>query len=78
MRSDWPRPSERPLTPRQARFVESFLNEAKFNASKAAALAGYRWPGKQGPRLLRFPNVNLCIEKGYAENYSRLSGRGCM
>jgi hypothetical protein len=45
-------PSEKrkPLSPKQRRFVQEYL--LHLNATKAAELAGYKNPNKQGPRLL--------------------------
>lgn len=36
------------------------------NATRAAEAAGYKWPGKQGPRLLGFPRVNEAVEAAFA------------
>ena len=57
------------MTERQARFVEAFLSgpdRVRYNATRAAEAVGYRWPGKQGPRLLSFPHVNEAVEAGFA------------
>ena len=53
------------MTERRARFVEAYISGPRgiqFNATRAAEAAGYRWPGKQGPRLMTFPNVNAAVE----------------
>ena len=55
----------RALTPRQERFLELYLdgpNRTHSNATKCAGLAGYRWPGKQGPRLLTMPPVAARVD----------------
>jgi hypothetical protein len=52
------------LTPRQARFVEAYIvgdGGRGMNATRAAEAAGYRWPSKQGPRLMTFPAVAEAI-----------------
>ena len=53
------------MTERQARFVEAYISGPRgvqFNATRAAEAAGYAWPGKQGPRLMTFPDVNEAVE----------------
>jgi phage terminase small subunit len=52
------------MTERQRRFTDLYLNgprKVAGNASKAAELAGYRWPSQQGARLLQFPSVGGAI-----------------
>jgi phage terminase small subunit len=52
------------LTERQRRFVELYVSgppAVEGCATRAAAAAGYRWPGKQGPRLRTFPAVDDAI-----------------
>lgn len=55
------------LTPRQAEFVRRFHDQGDrrtyCHATNAAAAAGYRWPGKQGPRLMTFPVVKAEIDR---------------
>jgi phage terminase small subunit len=46
-----------PLTPKQARFVEAYLGEAKGDATRAAQLAGYKSPEKLGLQLLKTSKV---------------------
>jgi phage terminase small subunit len=53
--------ARKPLNSRQRDFVQAYLGLARYNASKAAEMVGYRWPGKTGPRLLSFPNVSRAI-----------------
>jgi len=44
------------MTERQAKFLAYYLGpEAYRNASRAARLAGYAWPDRQGPTLARHP-----------------------
>jgi len=50
------------LTAKQRTFAEAFCSAAAAgNATKAARLAGYRWPGKVGPALVYHPLVNKVI-----------------
>jgi phage terminase small subunit len=66
------RPSLRPLTDRQERFVELYVSghpPVRFNASRSAEAAGYRWPGKQGPRLMAFPAVAWHVEVRFRIRY---------
>lgn len=51
------------LTTKQEAFIGFYLGSARFNATKAARLAGYAHPNKQGPPLL----VNLGIKARIAE-----------
>jgi hypothetical protein len=53
------------LTDRQRAFVAFYLGEARFNATRAAALAGYspRTARTQGSRLLTNPGVGEAIRK---------------
>lgn len=59
------------LTPKQARFVEEYLQD--LNATQAAIRAGYsvRTANQQGPRLLESPNVNAAIEARKAARSER-------
>lgn len=51
------------LTPRQRAFVEA-LERVRYHGryGRAAALAGYAWPDKQGSRLRRMPAVARVLE----------------
>lgn len=49
------------LTARQRIFVENYL--ATWNATRSAEKAGFAWPDKQGPRLLKDPLVQRAIEE---------------
>jgi len=56
------------MTPMQERFVEALLSddrEIRHCATRAAQRAGYKWPDKQGPRLMTFPQVAAAIEAGF-------------
>lgn len=53
------------MTDRRRRFIDAFLargTRAFLNATHAAEAAGYRWPDKQGPRLLTVPEVRAEVE----------------
>jgi phage terminase small subunit len=54
----------RGLSERQERFVDAYLTRGPgfLCATRAARLAGYAWPDKQGPRLLSFPHVSEAVE----------------
>lgn len=56
--------SKKPLSPKQARFVQEFLKDN--NATQAAIRAGYSDGGakQQGSRLLTYANVAAAISKG--------------
>jgi hypothetical protein len=58
---------ERPLTPRQARFVAEYLID--LNATQAAIRAGYsaKTAEQQGPRLLGYAQVAAAIQKAQAK-----------
>jgi hypothetical protein len=62
------------MTERQERFVEAFLSAprgVRYNATRAAEAVGYRWPGKQGPRLLTSPGVREAVDTGFAAETAR-------
>lgn len=64
--------AHRPLTRRQWRFIDAFLDRgsgAFLNATQAARLAGYAWPEKQGPRLLTMPAVHKWVEIRFKLQY---------
>ena len=46
-------------------------------ATRAAAMAGYAWPGKSGPRLMTVPEVRAAVEAGFAVMMRR-DGCECM
>jgi hypothetical protein len=52
------------LTPRQRLFCEAYATRG--NATRAATIAGYAWPGKSGPRLTTFPAVKAVLEAQFA------------
>lgn len=65
------------LTERQRRFVEAYAGSGMHcNVTKAARIAGYVWPGKQGPRLLRFPAVGAEIDYRLAAYVAELRAAG--
>ena len=75
-RSDANQP--RPLTGRQKAFVELYISGPRgvqLNATRAAEAAGYAWPGKQGPRLLTFPEVAEIVETLFFERLIVPEGR---
>jgi hypothetical protein len=49
------------LTEKQRAFVDAFLWKTRGNATEAARLAGYRWPGKVGPALVHHPAINAIL-----------------
>ena len=60
-----PKPPK-PLSPKRRRFVEAYL--ATWNASEAARQAGYAKADRQGPRLLRFVEVQAAISQRLKES----------
>jgi hypothetical protein len=52
----------RPLRYRQRLFVEYYLGESEGSAADAARRAGYRWPEKHGPRLVKTGEVRAAID----------------
>jgi Terminase small subunit len=52
----------RSLTYRQRLFVEFYLGESSGSAVDAARRAGYRWPEKLGPRLVKKSAVQTAID----------------
>ena len=52
----------RPLRYRQRLFVEYYLGESAGSAADAARRAGYRWPEKLGPRLVKQSEVRAAID----------------
>lgn len=52
------------LTDMQSRFVAAFLapGPTYLNATRSARAAGYRWPGKLGPRTLNKAHVRRIID----------------
>lgn len=59
--------ANRDLTLRQEKFVAAYLGEANGNATRAARLAGYRQPAKQGPRLLKKAEIAARVGAKVAE-----------
>lgn len=55
------------LTDKQRAFVSYYLGEARMNATKAAAMAGYRVPRQEGARLLANAVIQAEIEATLAE-----------
>ena len=54
-----------PMTVRRAAFIELHVcgpDRVRFNASRAAEVAGFAWPAKQGPRLMIVPEVVERVE----------------
>ncbi|WP_165251204.1 terminase small subunit [Paludisphaera soli] len=45
------------LTERQRAFVDAYLWKTTGNATEAARLVGYKWPGKVGPALVHHPLI---------------------
>ncbi len=69
-----PRPlTQRPMTPRQHRFVEEYLVD--LNATQAARRAGYsaKSAAGRGSRLLRNPAIAAAIEKAQDQRAARTS-----
>lgn len=72
------------MTERQQRFVEAFLDRSSAGylcATRAAAVAGYAWPGKQGPRLMTMPEVAEAVEREFkaacpVDQHGRWVGNG--
>lgn len=56
------------LTDRQRIFIDAITTDppAGCCAAEAARRAGYAWPEKQGPRLLRFPAVRAEVDRRWA------------
>ena len=52
----------RPLSYRQRLFVEFYLGESSKSPVAAARQAGYRWPEKLGPRLVKQSEVRAAID----------------
>jgi phage terminase small subunit len=50
------------LTAKQEAFVLAYIGEARFNASKAAAIAGYKDPGQAGYHLKKKEEVRARID----------------
>lgn len=51
------------LDAKRRRFVDAYLGEARFNAVRAAEIAGYSTPKKQGSRVRNHPLVAAAIEE---------------
>jgi phage terminase small subunit len=61
-------PDERPLSPKQARFVEEYLQD--LNATQAAIRAGYspKTADVQAFQILRIPKVRTALSEAMANN----------
>src|SRR5690349_11035855 len=57
------------LKPKQEAFVSAYIGEAKFNATKAALMAGYtgKNPRAEGSRLLANPDIAACVREALTE-----------
>ena len=55
------------LTDQQDAFVSYYIGEARNNATKAAALAGYKAPRQAGSHLLSIPAIRERIDEANAE-----------
>ncbi|WP_165251240.1 hypothetical protein [Paludisphaera soli] len=55
------RPSVPGITAKQRAFIDAYLWKTKGNATEAARLVGYKWPGKVGPALVHHPLVNRVL-----------------
>jgi len=51
------------MTEKQQKFVDAFLGPARLNATKAAAIAGYAWPDKQGSVIARHPAIKPILDR---------------
>ncbi|MFN3652212.1 MAG: terminase small subunit [Armatimonadota bacterium] len=51
------------LTPQQELFLSYYLGECRYNATQAAAKAGYAHANKQGSRLLQKPAVKAALDE---------------
>ena len=51
-----------PLSYRKRLFVEFYIGESAGSAADAARRAGYRWPEKLGPRLVKESGVRAAID----------------
>lgn len=58
---------ERKLPDRQREFVEAYIGPARFSATKAAEMAGYKDPGQSGYELKKKPEIRARIEERLAE-----------
>jgi Terminase small subunit len=56
----------RSLTYRQRLFVDFYLGDSSKSPIAAARRAGYRWPEKLGPRLLKQSGIQAAIDAGAA------------
>ena len=65
------------MTGRQRAFVAAYLGEARYNATAAARMAGYRWPNKVGPVLLHHPRVGPIIERVFQQRSKEVARRRC-
>ncbi len=63
---------QRQLTAKQQVFVSAYIGAARYNATKAARIAGYTHPNKQGPALL----VNLGIREAIDAHLAEVKAEG--
>lgn len=57
------------MTERRRKFMDAWLGEARYNATKAARLAGYSWPNKQGPALMQHPAVGPPLRAEFLKRF---------
>lgn len=62
----------RSMSERHKRFVAAYLGPCRFNATAAARMVGYAWPGKTGPRLTQRPYVHAAISEGFRKILERV------
>jgi hypothetical protein len=51
------------MTEKQEAFITAYLGPARLNATKAARIAGYAWPDKQGSVVARHPDVKPILDR---------------
>jgi phage terminase small subunit len=67
--ADEPHPLSSIRSDKQRKFVLAYIGEARFNATRAATLAGYRDAEQSGYELKKKPEIRACIDamlRGYA------------
>ena len=66
------------MTMRQRLFVAAYLDPKSpswLNATRAAQRARYRWPDKQGPRLMQHVEVRGAIEARFTRELEAIGAR---
>ena len=65
------------LTPRQRAFVEAYLGECRYNATKAALAAGYspKHPRQSAHQVRRSPRVAAVIKRLFWRQLDAISQR---